>query len=55
MAQHKISALPVGESFTETTVSTVVRRDRPLTSAAQCFLSCFEDVAQQFARTRGGR
>ncbi|WP_201644723.1 LysR family transcriptional regulator [Paraburkholderia metrosideri] len=53
VAQHKISVLRVGEAFPETTVSTVVRRDRPLTAAAQCFLSCFEEVAKRFALARG--
>lgn len=54
MAQHRISALRVGEVFPDTIVSTVVRRDRPLTSAAQRFLSCFEHVAKLVGQTRGG-
>ncbi|SMG58568.1 LysR family transcriptional regulator [Paraburkholderia susongensis] len=55
MAHHKITALHVAEAFPDTTVSTVVRRDRPLTSAAQRFLCCFEDVAKRLAHERGRR
>ncbi|MBN3803326.1 hypothetical protein GXB81_09695 [Paraburkholderia sp. Ac-20336] len=55
MARYKIATLRLVESFPGTTVSTVVRGDRPLTSAAQRVLSCFEDVVRQFAHERGRR
>ncbi|MQR01263.1 hypothetical protein GEV47_11310 [Glaciimonas sp. GS1] len=52
MKQHKISTLRVSETFPEIVISTVIRRDHPLTSAAQRFLSCIEEAAKLLAFSR---
>jgi len=52
MKLHKISVLRISEPFPETVVSIMVRRDRPLTFAAERFLSCIEEVARSYPVSR---
>jgi hypothetical protein len=49
MKRRKTSVLRVREEFPGIDVSMAVRRGRPLSSAAQLFLSCVEEVARSFS------